>query len=322
MRNLTREIRDVAVVENGRDTIPLPRDYAYVDLMVELQAKITIAGGNTSGTLLDVAPAQLIRTIEVRANGRDVIKSMDYEGLVRLTHLRYGTAPDNTLLASGDAQVNTECFVYAIIPQAMWHAVKPFDTIFNAKPLSTYEMILTFGACANIYQTGAAGNRTTTLVEGRVYVSCRESVGIPADQVFPINKEGTLEDEITANATEFKIPLNYAKDLSYRALVLRSTDGYQVVNTVINEVQLKSGGVIFFKLAGRRVRARYKSIYWLESIPTGYYPVDFCEDGRLGDSLDTSGLSSLDLILNVTVGAGTTRVKCYTTEIIVPTVVT
>lgn len=322
MRNLTREIQDVAIVENSRATIELPRDYAYVDIMVELYAKITISGGNTSGTLLDVAPAQLIRTVEVRANGRDVIKSMDYEGLVRLTHLRYGTAPNNTLLANGDAAANSVCYVYAIIPQAMWHAVKPFDTIFNAKPLSTYEMILTFGACADIYQTGAAGNRTTVLDEGRVYVSCRESVGIPADQVFPINKEGTIEDEVTANATEFKIPLNYAKDLSYRALVLRTTDGYKISNAIINDLQLKSGGVIFFRLGGRRVRARYKSIYWLESIPTGYYVIDFCEDGRLGDSLDTSGLSSLDLILNVTVGAGVTRVKVYTTEIIVPTVVT
>ncbi len=322
MRNLTREIRDVAIVEGGRDSIRLHRDYAYVDIMLELYAKITIAGGNTSGTLLDVAPAQLLRTVEVSANGRDVIKSMDYEGLVRLTHLRYGTAPDNTLPVNGDAQVNTECFVYAIIPQAMWHAVKPFDTIFNAKPLSSYEMILTFGTVTNLYQTGAEGNRTTTLVEGRIYVSCRESVGIPAAQVFPINKEGTIEDEITANATEFKIPLNFAKDLSYRALVLRTTDGYKVSNAIINEIELKSGGVIFFKLAGRRVRARYKSIYWLESIPTGYYPIDFCEDGRLFDALDTSGLSSLDLILNVTVGAGTTRVKVYTAEIIVPTVVT
>ena len=321
MRNLTREIQDVAIVENSRATVELPRDYAYVDIMVEMQATITIAGGNTSGTLLDVAPAQLIRSLEVRANGRDVIKSMDFEGLVRLTHLRYGTAPDNTLLVSGDAQVNTACFVYAIIPQAMWHSVKPFDTIFNAKPLSTYEMILTFGAVADIYQTGAVGNRTTTLVEGRIYVACRESVGIPADQIFPINKEGTIEDEITANATEFKIPLNYAKDLSYRALVLRATDGYKISNAIINDLQLKSGGVIFFRLGGTRVRARYKSIYWLESMPTGYYVIDFCEDGRLGDSLDTSGLSSLDLILNVTVGAGVTRVKVYTTEIIVPTVV-
>lgn len=319
MRNLTREVGNKTWVSGGQETIPLPRDYAYVDIMVELYAKITIAGANAAEVLADNAPAQLLRTIEIRANGRDVIKSLDFAGLIRLTQLRYGTAPNHTVLASAANQANTECYIYAIIPQAMWRAVKPFDTVFNSRPLSTYEAILTFGTVADIYTT--AGAATWTVVSAAVYLSSREAVGLPDDAILPINKEATIESVVTATATEHKIPLNYAKDLQYRALVLRAHDAGCLSNAIINNIKLQSGGVIFYTISGRRTRNRNKLMYSIEAMPTGYYAIDFCEDGRLGDSLDTSGLSSLDLILDVTVGTGTTKVKVYTTEVILPTVV-
>jgi len=318
VKNLTREIGSKAWVSGGQETISMPMDYAYVDIMVKLAAAVTVTGGNTSGTLADNAPAQLLKTIEIRANGRDVIKSLDFAGLVRLTQIRYGTAPNNTVMANGDNQSATACYVYAIIPCAMWRAVVPFDTLFNAKPLTTLEAILTFGTTADIYST--AGNRTTTAT-GTIYLACREAVGLDEGAVLPINKEATIQSQVTATSTEHKISLNYAKDLLYRALVLRATDGGALSNAVINNIKLQSGGVVFFNLSGISVRNRNKLIYSLETMPTGYYSIDFCEDGRLGDSLDTSGLSSLDLILDVTVGSGTTYVKVYTTEVIRPLVV-
>lgn len=321
MRNLVREVGFKTYSASGQETLSMPRDYAYIDIMIELYAKITVASGNTSGTLRDLAPAQLLRHLELRANGRDVIKSLDFESLSRLTHIRYGTAPNNTLLVNGDAQTNTECYVYAILPLAMWRSVKPFDTLFNAKPLSTLELIMTFGTIADIYCDDAPGNRTSSVVEARVYIASKESVGLEANAVLPLNKEALIESEVTATSTEHKIQLNYAKDLAYRCLVLKAMEYNCVRNTVVNDIQLKSGGVIFYRLAGRRTRARNKSIFAVETMPTGYYVIDFCEDGRLADSLDTSGLSSLDLVLDVTKLTGTTKIRVYTTEVIVPTVV-
>jgi len=319
MRNLTREVGNKAWVSGGSDTINLPRDYAYVDLMVKLVATWTISGGNTSGTLADNAPAQMLKTIEIRANGRDVLKSLDFTGLVRLTQLRYGTAPNNTVLANGDNQAGTVLYVHAIIPFAMWRAVVPFDTLFNAKPLSTLEALLTFGTTADCFSS--AGNRTIAAT-GTVYIASRESVGLPDNAILPVNKEATIQSEVTSTATEHKIPLNYAKDLRYRALVMRCLDTGALSNSIINNIRLQSGGVVFYNLSGITTRNRNKLVYAVETMPTGYYAIDFCEDGRLKDSLDTSGLSSLDLILDVTVGSGTTYVKVYTTEIIVPTEVT
>jgi len=318
MRNYTREQGNKTWVSGGQETLPIARDYAYDNILIELKADITISGGNTSGTLKDLAPAQLLKTVELRANGRDVIKSLDFEGLCRLTHIRYGTAPDNTLMANGDNQANTVCYVYGILPLAMWRAVQPFDTLFNAKPLTTLEMILTFGTAADIYST--AGNRTTAINSAYVYVASREAVGLDPAAILPVNKEGTIEDTPASTSSDYKIPLNYAKDLSYRTLVFRTKADDVVVNTIINNIKIQSGGVIFYNVNDTRTRARNKSIYSLEAMPTGYYAVDFCEDGRLGDALDTSGLSSLEAIIDLTHVGTTDKIKIYTTEIIRPTV--
>lgn len=319
MRNLIREYGEATYANNGRATILLPRDYAQVDILVELYASIITDIGTTAATYLDVAPAQLLKHIEIRANGRDVIKSLDFEGLVRLTHLRYGTEPNNTVLdATQDETVSH--YLYGLIPFAMWRSVKPFDTLFNSKPLTTFEAILTWGTMADCFDAGETYDSTYSVNEAIVYLSGKEAVGLAPDAVLPVNKEATTESTVTATATEKKIQLNYAKDLQYRTLVLRTTLDYKVSNAMLNNIKLQSGGVIFFNLNARRDRARYKTIYGLESIPTGYYVIDFSEDGRLFDSLDTSGLSSLDLILDVTASADTDRIKVYTTEIITPTV--
>lgn len=318
MRNLTREVGQRTWVSSGQETIDLPRDYAYIDLLVELVATITVTAGTTAGTVLDVCPAQMIKNIQIIANGRDTIKSLDFEALVRLTHLRYGTAPNNTLFGG---TATTTCYVYAIIPFAMWRSVVPFDTLFNAKPLTTLQMILTFGTVADIFDSGASYDYTYSGA-GTVYVSSREAVGLNPDAILSVNKESVQESTVTATTSSHQIGMNYAKDLYYRSIVLRCTQDGQVSNGILNDIELKSGGVIFFKLNARRDRARYKNIYGVETMPTGYYAIDFCEDGRLGDALNTSGLSSLDLILDVTNTADVDKIRVYTTEVIVPTVVT
>jgi hypothetical protein len=316
MRNITRELGQATIVASGQDTIVLPRDYAYVDMLVELTATLTRTAGTTDGIVRDLAPAQLLRQIEIRANGRDVIKSLDFEGLCRLTQLRYGTGGNNTIMVG---TATTACYIYGIIPFAMWRSVKPFDTLFNAKPLTTLEAILTFGAITDCFTT--TYDATYALSGAVVYISGREAVGLADNQILPVNKESAQEATLTATQTDFPLNLNYAKDLAYRSIVLRAKVDNVVSNAVINNVQLKSGGVIFFNMNSRRLRARNKYIYQQETMPTGYYVIDFCEDGRLGDSLDTSGLSSLTLIIDGTQSGTTDKIKVYTTEIIIPTVV-
>lgn len=318
MRNLLREYGQKTWVSGGQDSLDIPRDYAINDIMLEFAGSIIVSGGTTNGTPKSFCPAGLVKQLDLRANGRDTIKSMAFEDIVAQTTIRYGTLPNNTLMTSG-AQATYPYYIYGIMNLAMWGTVKPFDTLFNANPLTSLTLQITWGVQADLY-TSVAGDRTHTIT-GTLSVLGKEVVGVPSQQLFIVFKEATINAPVAASSSEFKIPLNYARDLSYRGLTLRARVDGAEVNTVVNNIKLQSGGVIFINVNGRRLAARNKSMFSLETWLTGFYVIDFCEDGRIGDSLDTSGLSSLDLILDVTKSGTTCEIKVITQELIVPTVV-
>ena len=91
MKILEREIGSIDFAENQTRTLQLPRNYAYDQLNLLLIAKMSrTATGADAGESKDSAPAQLVKNIQIRANGRDVIKNYDMETLHRLA--RFGTA--------------------------------------------------------------------------------------------------------------------------------------------------------------------------------------------------------------------------------------
>ena len=92
MKILEREIGSIEYAENQTRTLPLPRNYAYRCLDLILIAKIERAAGS-EGEAKDSAPAQLIKNIVIRANGRDVVKNYDMETLHRLNQMRHRTRP-------------------------------------------------------------------------------------------------------------------------------------------------------------------------------------------------------------------------------------
>lgn len=321
MKNITRELGQLTFASAGNDSIILPHDYAYVDLILELQASITYTAGTTAGTLLDLAPAQLVKSIDFRVNGRDSIKgNIDFEGLAKLTNLRYGTAGNNTILANSAG--TQACYIYAIMPFAMWRSIRPFDTVLNVQQATTVEFLVSWGTIGSCFANYGTYDATYTVNSAKLVIGSRESVGLAKETVLPINKESVREYTVTATSANTQIDLNYAKDLYYRAIVLKAQNNGSTSNSIINSIQLKSGGVVFYNLSGVMTRARNKFQYAVETMPTGWYAIDFAEDGRvLADSLDTSMLSSLSLVLDVTKGSsGTDKIRVYTTELVVPTV--
>ena len=326
MRTLQREYGQEAFVSGQQKTVKLPIDYAQADIMVEFKANITVTdpGAGAAGTVSDFSPAGLVSSINIRANGSDVIKSLSLIDACYETAIHYGVLPSCALVANGNVKAATDYYVTARIDFAMYGTVKPYDTILNAKRFTSFEALVQFGSASDIY-ADAKGTMTTTVNSGTITFYGKEAVGIDPKAVFPVFKESTIESTVTATKSEHKIELNYAQDLSYRQLILRSkVDGISS-NATINNVKLQSGGVVFLNINGARLRARNTLISGYAA-PTGVYVIDFCEGahaslGRINDSLDTSGLSSLDLILDVTKTGTVALIKVLTNEIIVPTVV-
>lgn len=312
LKILERRLGSLTYSASGTSTLDLPRNFAYDRLNLRLTGDITVAGGSASGVVKDTAGAQLVKRITVRANGRDVLKSIDFETLHRLTQIRYGTRPSATVLANGDAQANTLINVHAILPFGMWLSKIKIDTLLNSSPLATLEFIVDWGAAKD--WVDAANDRTVTINSAALEVYSEEYVGVPNNGRFGVNKESSIEKEVTATASDFQIDLPVGN--LYRGIVLVQRVDGKLNASVISNVQIKSGTEVFKNVKANHLIDQAKVHYGIESWPTSYLPLEFVKDDLLSEALDARNLSSLEIVLDVTKQSGTNKIHVYPVELI------
>ena len=329
MKILEREIGSIDYVANQTRTLQLPRNYAYRALSLKLEAQLDVDATGSAGTPKDSCPAQLVQNIQIRANGRDVIKNYDLETLHRLTQMRYKTRPRVDGLPAGFAtQTDMEVDVHAMVDFAMWDAIRPIDTLLDSSGLSTLELIVTFGAANDVMTDAYDG--VVSVDSATLYVAAIESVGVPAGTKFMVNKEYSLRSQVNAASDRHQIHLPVSN--LYRSFVLKTHSDGCNVNTILNNIQLISGTEVFknryagFLQMDNRVSYQMENSiacdtvdrYYLERLLDGYYILEFVKDGRLTECLDTSKLSGLDLILDVNVPGTVDIIDVYPVELVAP----
>ncbi len=333
MKVLEREIGTITYVAGQTRTLQLPRNYAYRKLYLSLDAQLDVAAAS-AGTPKDSCPAQLISSIEIRANGRDVIKRIDFETLHRLTQMRYGVRPYIDSLPSGFGVQNDVAVVaHAILDFEMWRAVRPIDTLLDSAGLATLEMIVTFGAGSDVFNDAFDG--TVNVDSATLSVSALEAVGVPAGTKFMLNKEYQIRSQVNAASTNHQIQIPVGN--MFRSFVLKThSDGVQV-NTILDNIQLKAGTEVFknrtafllqrdnrveLGLDVPEVAGSAGAIdhYYLENVLEGYYLLEFVKDGRLTEALDTSRLSSLELSLDVNNPGTVDVIDIYPVELVQPAI--
>lgn len=337
MKILEREIGSIDFAANQTRTLPLPRNYAYRTLQLMLKATLSRSGGS-AGEAKDCAPAQLVKNIMIRANGRDVIKNYDMETLHRLDEQRHHVRPhiySHNWLGFGDKSEEA-VRVHAWIDHAMWDAIRPIDTLLDSAGLATLELIVTWGAGNDTMNDAFDG--TVVVDSATLYVASTECVGVPAGTAFMTNKEYMIRSQINAASSKHQISLPVSN--LYRSIVLKThSDGNQV-DTIIphpKTITIQAGTEVFKNRIGADLQAdnrlekemqipeRVGSGAALnhalqELVQEGYYVLEFVKDGRLTECLDTSRLSSLDLFLDVAHPGTLDFVDVYLTELIRPPV--
>jgi len=347
MKILEREIGSVEYAASQTRTLPLPRNYAYRTLSLLLVAKMTreTTASTSSELPKDCAPAQLVRNIMVRANGRDVIKNYDMETLHRLDELRHGVRPHiyATAWAGGDdVSQAAELKVAARIDFEMWRAIRPIDTLLDSAGLATLELIIQFGTGMDTMSDGWQGEAGAAVVvdSAMLYISSVEAVGVPAGTAFMANKEYMIRSQVTAASAKHQIPLPVAN--LYRSFVLKThSDGEQCDSilpfstTDQKTITLRAGTEVFkYRIAGGlqadnrlecgiQVPERLGSAAALnhalqELVLEGYYLLEFVKDGHLTECLDTSKLSSLTLELDVAHPGTNDFIDVYPCELLMP----
>lgn len=329
MKLLKRDIGVIPYAANQQATLQLPRNYAYRALSLRLECNLDWTE-TTAGVVLDSAPCQLVRNIMVRANGRDVIKNVPMDMTHRFNQFQRGCRPHILSPANTTAATNQDLYAHCVIPFEMWRAVRPIDTLYDSSGLATNELIVDWGVGADIF--GGAYGGTVTVNEANLYVSSIEAIGVPEGTKFSTHKEYTIESVITAASTRHQITLPVSN--VYRAFLIRTVSDDVCVDTILNNIILRSGTEVFINKNDFHVQMDNRIDYQMENPVSlaaalggheygnlrrcGYYLVDFVRDGRLTECLNTGRLSSLDFILDVNHPGTTDVITIIPVELITP----
>ncbi len=340
---IEREIGSLTFSANQTATLQLPRDYSIDKLQFRFMGTLYRAAGASAGAPKDLSFAQLIKRIEIRRNGRDVLKSIDFETLMRLNQLRYGTQPAyrrtvyNARFGEG-AVVTTQWDGYAavttganaidfdlsaIMDFGMWNAIRRNDTLLDATArgnVSTLDMIVTFGAYNDVMSVaynpaagGVAADRVPVL-----YVSTSEYIDVNSQEdpytPYSDNKEYGIRKVITATNPKELIELGPGN--FFRSIVLKTYSDDGQINDLINAITLRSGTDVIKYRTGKALRWDNKQECGLETMPDGYFLLEFVKDGHLAKMLDTTNMSSLTLELDIVKRGTIDVVEVFPVEVV------
>jgi hypothetical protein len=340
---IERELNTLTFAANQTSTLQLPRDYSIDRLTFRLRGTVYRAAGASAGAPKDLSLAQLVRRIEIRKNGREVIKSIDFETLMRFNQLMYGTLPQykrtvyNAIFGEG-AAITTQWDGYAAVTTGanahdfdfsafldfgMPKAVRRNDTLLDTTSrggVSTLDLIITWGAANDVmtdaYNPAAGGvafdlNPTLAISTSEyIDINTKDDPYTP----YAINKMYGIRKVIAATNPKEQIELGVGN--FFRGFLIKSiADGLQV-NTMINYITLRSGTDVIKYKAGHGIRWDNKLEAHIETMPDGYYYLEMCKDGHMAKMLDTTNMSSLTLEFDVTHRGTTDIIEVYPIEVV------
>ena len=311
MRFLKRQIKTLSYAANGTDSLDLPRNYQYHQLGLRLKGIVTVGTAAATAILQD-SPFSLVERIEVVVNGKDTIKSYSGRDLKALMQINSHTLSEVT--QPGKTVAAHSFNAYMVVDFAMPNAKVELDTLANSAIMSTFQLRVVWAAETALLTPAA----TTTLAVSActLAVSSIESIGSAPESVFMTNKEYIIEKEVTSTTSSFQIDL--PADNTYRRLVLISTDAGVRESDIINSITLKSGTDVFVQIDAPSLIDSNKLDFELEAVSTGVYVIDLSKYGSMRDILDMSQRTSFELVLDVAVGAGTTKIRVIPQQVVVP----
>lgn len=265
----------------------------------------------TAGTALTEQPHRAVRLIEVIANGSNVVKQLTAAALYRCNQFDHGVtpvSPTGAIVFTAAEDIHFELTLDFAMPRA----IRPIDTVLDARKFSLLELVVTIGDMNDLFSSVTAGAAALAL-KCDVYVE--ESVGTEGN--FGIYREVEMLKSFSSISGDQEIQLPTGD--FYRAITLRLLNSSNnpvdlLAGTAGHEVSLRSGATEFIRRLGwgnAAVAASSDSAFsgllgqnqmqYGITVPDGYRRLDFAKDGLLTEALDSGQLEELVL----TFGLGT-----------------
>lgn len=323
---IKRRTHSINLVENNVTTVDLPRGYDIESVYFDLAgtANFTVAGAAVRA----MAPCQLIKRVELIADGKNTIASIPGWSLVK----NFGREQHGLMTPpTGFAIAAYAVALFGTLDQCLVDGIRPKDSNLRTSGMSLLQLRITTGAAIDMLTGAPAGTMTAFSLD----IGTVETIELPAaDGVVTsplyLQKRSYQDIAIPASNANQQIVLPIGNAL--RGVILLATVAGEPSNAVINNIQLASGVDVRVNVPGRMAQRANAVDYppigilagsatWASNSvnPTGLYIVDLMANGprdvSVTNAWDLSRASEAKMILDVTGGA-TTQITAVTTEFI------
>lgn len=316
LRNFFTKIGDMTLAENGLISLDIPRKDFLRELYLRLTLVVTITTAGPGATFLR-APAEFLKNIQLIGDGKDVIKSISGRALMMKNYFQYGVFPRYTKPAVTGTMT---MYLNLVLPLAMPRAVREIDTLL---PTGKYTMLQLRVLCGTYLSIFGTAPTTAAFTSGNLEVLAHWGLNVQKKPyVFSMYKEGYIEKLVAGTTAGLQVDLPIGN--VYRGFLIESeADGEDVSTINTGLIQLFSGSTLF----GSFPYYTFKDDICvkqgaLETPPAGYDAgwiyLDLCPEGRLVDAIDSSKISDLHFLMDVTHIGTTDYLRVFPDELITP----
>lgn len=325
----TRQQFSMAYSANSLVSEKLGTGYIYRNLILKLTGQLTCTDtNNTTAKLKQGAEWGAIKEIRIKANGTDEVRRFFGKDLWAINRILFGTNPQLSPQLGNSSQANPTFSSVLQIPFGSKNSFSEADTYIDSSKLSEFRIEVVWGSHTDV-NADATGFTVAPSLEVMSVESFFTQPVTKADfrgylnqRVYPI-----VYDPAGANP-EYQI-----RDIPvgpmYRGFIINTSVSGVDDPAVIGNIKALSGTNIFHDwdaealqvveeqrigIAGTYASRQYDSPSNTDAFDyRAWYMLDFAEDGRMTEIINTVGLSEFLLRLEV-LKAG--RITIYPLQII------
>jgi hypothetical protein len=297
---LRREVAQRNFQENAIENIELVRGYDIMSVGVRVSGTVTLGSG--ANGVQDLAPAQLIDSLEMFSDGSKNLEETTGRlaggALFERGFKRRLTAP-----GTGASQHQIEGVFR--LDRANFDGPRPKDSaLHTTQPfMSLLQMRVRTGQVADMFDGGSVSDFDLDMSVFQDEI--QEFTDQDAMEPKMIRRVSLQSLPVTADNSRFEVKLPVGSYLRGVKLIALDDTG-NLSNDVINSVQLKSGVNVRQSLPFDQLRAENAQDYGIdetEALP-GIVYADLCPDGKLNKLFDLTAASEASAVLDVSKPAG------------------
>lgn len=294
----------------------------YKALWFFLTGAFTVTGGTGAGTINPEGSINIVDNIQVFKDGAPY-KNGAGEHFFRVNQRYDQTSGINNAIASKAAGANN--VIEALIPVHFEapSSVSPTDTLIDGRFTTDLSVYVTWGALTD-YILGSDG--ALAFANGQIEVYVEDTDPFELKGPFWVHREIESELSPIITSAQMRFPLPITPGATLRAISFKAMDAGVVSDAILNRATIRINGQDkpIDSISAKFLRDKDNHDFGNAGIsPQGYFHLELAEGGRvattgLGGRGTGVKLNSLDVILDTTVGAGTTTIIAHTVEHVPP----